>query len=103
MSVQEMAKIIEENGALLRAADKFNNVELIEYCTEYLKRNLSVENVMDILVSAKLTNQKELFDIASLFALENRGKLAPKSEYWKDLEKTNPKLIDDTMMSAMFA
>ena len=76
MSVQEMAKvmrtglckIVEENemnnGALLRAAHKYNNVELIEYCTEYLKRNLSVENANDILVSAHMTDQRDLFKIA---------------------------------------
>ena len=63
MSVQEMAKImrpglckiVEENemnnGALLRAAHKHNIFELKEYCTEYLKHKISLENATDILVS----------------------------------------------------
>ena len=93
-SVQEMAKImrpglckiVEENemnnGALLRAAHKYNNVELMEYCTEYLKRNVSVENAIDILMSAHLTDQKDLFDIALQFAIKNRGKLVMTSGHW---------------------
>ena len=113
MSVQEMAKImrpglckiVEENemnnGALLRAAHKYNNVELIKYCTEYLKRNLSVENAFDILLSAHLTDQKDLFDVVSKFALDNHGKLVMTAS-WEELTKTNPIMACHIMMSALF-
>ena len=111
MSDQEMAKImrpglckiVEENemnnGALLRAAHKHNIVELKKYCSEYLKRNLFVENALDILVSAHLIDQKDLFKIALQFAIKNRGKLV-ETAYWEEL-KTNPTMAID-MMSHFF-
>ena len=113
MSIQEMAKImrpglckiVEENemnnGALLRAAHKYNNVELMEYCTEYLKRNVSVENAMDILVSAHLTDQKDLFDVVSKFALKNSGKLVQTAS-WEELMKINPIMAYHIMKSIVF-
>ena len=100
-----LCKIVEENemnnGALLRAAHKYNNVELMEYCTEYLKRNLFVENAIDILVSAHLTDQKYLFDIASKFFIENHGKLM-KTAFWEELMKSNPTMACHIMVSAAF-
>ena len=49
-------KIVDTN--LLFTADKYNIVGLVEVCNAYLKSNLSVENCLDILLSAHLMNQK---------------------------------------------
>ena len=113
MSVQEMAKImrpglckiVEENemnnGALLRAAHKHNIFELKEYCTEYLKHKISLENATDILVSSHITDRKDLFEIASDFVKfvkfvdqEKSGKLV-KSDLWEELKKTNHTMATD--------
>ena len=79
-------KIVEENemnnGALLRAAHKNKNKKLIKYCIEYLKRNISVENAIDIVVSSHITDQKELFDVASKFVIEQKKKEKQGLENW---------------------
>ena len=88
------------NAALLRSAHKYNILELMEYCTEYLKQNVSVENATDVLVSAHLTDQKDLFDIVSKFVIENYGKLV-KTASWEDFKKTNPTMTADIMCAVL--
>ena len=80
------------NTELLHAAEKYNIPELLEICSDYLKQNLSLTNVLDVLVSAHLTNQKTLFDAASDFTYRNRDNLA-KTTAWEDFKKTNPTLV----------
>ena len=95
--VQESKMI---NTALLRAAHKYNIHELLEYCTEYLKQNVSVENATDVLVSAHLADQKDLFDIVSKFAFENHGKLVNTTS-WEEFKKNNPTMTIDIMSSVL--
>ena len=95
--VQEWEKI---NAALLRAAHKYNIRELLEYCSEYLKQNVSVENATDVLVSAHLADQKDLFDIVSKFAIENHGKLVNTTS-WEEFKKTNPTMAIDIMSAVL--
>ena len=63
------------NTGLLMAADKYMVNDLLDLCVKYLKSNISLENVLDILVTAELTNQKVLFDSASRFVRSNQGNL----------------------------
>ena len=49
------------NTDLLRAADKYETIGLIDMCAKYLESNLSLENALDVLVTAELTNRKGLF------------------------------------------
>ena len=58
---------------------------------------LSCSFSLDVLVSSDLTNQKRLFDAATNFAYENKGLLV-KTESWKELMKTNPKLASKIMI-----
>ena len=60
---------------LLIAADKYMVKSLLDLCVKYLKLNLSLENVLDVLVTAEFLNQKSLFDCASRFIRKNSGKL----------------------------
>ena len=62
--IQDKKKITAD---LLRAAEKYNLVDLVELCVIHLKSSLSLDSVLDVLVVAHLTNQKELFDAASDF------------------------------------
>merc|ERR1739844_324708 len=57
--IQEKKKITAD---LLRAADKYNLADLVEVCVEHLKSSFSMDSVLDVLVVADLTNEKELFD-----------------------------------------
>ena len=52
---------------LLRLAEKYNFVDLMELCTNHLKVNVNIENALDILVAAHQTNQKSLFVTAATF------------------------------------
>ena len=51
-----------------------------------------MDSVLDVLVVADLTNEKELFDAASDFIKKNLGSVV-KTEDWEQLKETNPKLI----------
>ena len=80
------------NTDLLRAADKYNVIHLFGMCVKYLQSNLSLENALDVLVSADLINQKTLFDSASRFVRTNTGCLKKTSAYNEMFEK-DPKFI----------
>jgi speckle-type POZ protein len=88
------------NSDLLILAEKYNIRGLINYCVKYLEENLSLENALDVLVSSHLTNQKRLFDAATKFAIENKGLLV-KTESWKELLETNPKLANKIAMTML--
>ena len=88
------------NAKLLRAAHKYNVPELMEVCTEYLKKNLSFENATDVLVSSHLTDQKNLFEIASDFIRKNVGKLV-KTNAWEEFKKTNPTMAIEIFSSIL--
>jgi len=92
----------EENmdPELLILADKYNVRGLMNYCVEYFEENLSLENALDVLVSAELTGQKSLYDAATQFAIENRRRLT-KTESWKELLETNPKLANTIAMTML--
>ena len=85
---------------LLLLAEKYNVRGLIHYCVKFLEENLLLENALDVLVSSHLTNQKRLFDAAAQFTIENRGLLV-KTEKWKELLKTNPKLASKIMITML--
>ena len=80
------------NTDLLRAADKYEVVGLLDICTQYLESNLSFENALDVLVAAELTNQKALFDSATKFVCKNPGKMNKTGAYKEMLEK-DPRFI----------
>ena len=88
------------NAKLLRAAHKYNVPELLDFCSDYLKNNLSFENATDVLVSAHLTDQKNLFEIASDFINENKGKVV-KTIAWDEFKKTNPTMAIDIISSIL--
>ena len=85
---------------LLILADKYNVRGLMNYCVKYFEENLSLENALDVLVSAELTGQKSLFDAAIQFAIENRERLI-KTESWKELLETNPKIANKILMTIL--
>merc|ERR1712156_860608 len=86
--IQDKKKI---TANLLRAADKYNITELMEFCMEHLKSSLSLDNVLDVLVVAHRINQKEIFDAASDFVYKNKGKVVNTKD-WEQLKETNPTL-----------
>merc|ERR1711874_307091 len=80
------------NADLLILAERYNVRPLTALCVEYLGENLSVENALDVLVSANLTNKKVLFDAAADFVLKNRGNLV-ETDAWNKLSENDPILF----------
>ena len=87
--VKESEKI---NIELLMLADKYNVNDLVDECAKYFESNLSLENALDVLVTAEITNQKNLFEAASRFVCKNIGILRKSSAY-QDLLKNNPSML----------
>ena len=95
----EDAKLVDTN--LMFAAEKYNVPGLLKLCVKHLKASLSMDNVLDILLSAHLIpNQEDLFNTASIFVYENRGKLTKTME-WKEMMETNPKLIANVLSNVL--
>ena len=88
------------NVDLLRLADKYNVTSLVDFCAEHLEENLSLENALDILVTSHQINQKDLFYAATNFAYENMRYLV-KTDSWKKLMETDPKLANDVVMKML--
>ena len=80
------------NTDLLMVADKYMVNGLLYLCVNHLVSNLSLENVLDVLVKAELTNQKFLFDSASRFVRTNSGKLK-KSRAYNEMFEKDPRFI----------
>ena len=80
------------NLTLLIAADKYIVQDLLDECAMYFKSKLSLQNALDVLVAAEITNQKDLFEAASKFVRKNIGSLQKGSAY-EEMLKNNPTLI----------
>ena len=78
------------------AADKYNVCGLLDECSKYFEANLSLQNALDVLVTAEFTNQKNLFEAASRFVGKNIGSLKKSSAY-EDLLKKNPTIIANVL------
>ena len=86
------------NLDLLVAADKYMVIGLLDECIKYFKSNLSDQNALDVLVTAEVTNQKDLFEAASRFVgKKNLGSLN-KSSTFREMAKYNP-----TMFTRVFS
>ena len=94
----EDTKLVDTN--LLFAAEKYNIPGLLKLCVNHLKASLSMDNVLDILLCAHLTNQVDLFNTASNFVNKNKGKLTKTME-WKEIMETNPKLIANVLSNVL--
>ena len=93
--VDDVKKI---NLDLLVAADKYMVSGLLGECVKYFKSNLSDQNALDVLVTAEVTNQKDLFEAASRFVgKKNLGSLN-KSNAFREMTKNNP-----TMFTRVFS
>merc|ERR1719369_2319195 len=82
-------KVLDEkmiNADLLILADRYNIQPLKASCVEYLSQNLSLENAVDVLVSAHLTNQETLFNMAKNFVWDNK-KIQSSSTAGKNCRK----------------
>ena len=84
------------NTDLLLAADKYIVKSLLDKCARYFELNLSLENALDVLVTAEITNQKDLFEAASRFVCKNIGMLKKSNAYEELLEK-NPTMIANVL------
>ena len=86
------------NLDLLVAADKYMVSGLLGECVEYFKSNLSDQNALDVLFTAEITNQKDLFEAVSRFV----GKKKPwKFEQEQELSR-NSKVQSNNVYQGFF-
>merc|ERR1719266_2928780 len=89
-------------GSLLMAAEKYEVLDLVSYCVKTLKENLNEENVIDVMISAHLVNQKTLFYRASQYIFKNSLKeKIKKTDQFKDFQKMYPAQALEMLTSAM--
>ena len=56
-----------------------------------MKANLTLQNVLDVMIVAYQINQKSLLKDAFQFTQKNKGIM--KNEKWKQMERNHPDLI----------
>ena len=69
-------------------------------CSEHLSANLTLENALEVMIVAYLTDQKDLLDSAFKFVLLNKGKLI-KTDSWDEMVKNYPDLIGKAFSQSM--
>ena len=87
------------SGELMMAADKYNISALYKFCVYYFKNNLTEENVVDVMGSAYLKNEHELFEKACKLFFKNKPFLG--KEAWQDMIKNNPDYVIE-ILKALF-
>ena len=93
---QEVKDVSLINTDLLLVAEKYNISSLLKMCSGHLQCSLSPNNALDVLLSAHLTNQEDLFNAASKFVYKNKGQLA-KTTVWTGMKETNPVIINNIL------
>ena len=88
---------------LLMAADKYDIPDLVKICINFMKENLNDQNVVKIMTSAYLTNQKELFRMACKFVFKRGADdQFVQIEAWKEFKKKDHMLATKMLEEAMF-
>ena len=88
---------------LLLAADKYNIPDLTAICVNYLKENLSKDNVVDIMKKSYMINQHDLFDVARKFVqnCKNNGEVVEMGAF-DEMKKIHPNLALEMLTEALF-
>ena len=88
------------NCDLLKAANKYLMEGLKNICSAHLSANLTLENALEVMIVAYLTDQKDLLDSAFKFSLLNKGRLI-KTDSWEEMVKNYPDLIGKAFSQSM--
>ena len=89
------------NVDLLKAADYYDIQGLVAICTSYFQNNLTVENALEIMTAAALTNSKPLLAAAIKFAMKHRGFLN-KTSGWDEVKKNYPEITSQVLDEILF-
>ena len=74
---------------------------LVAICTSYFQNNLTVENALEIMTAAALTNSKPLLAAAIKFAMKHRGFLN-KTSGWDEVKKNYPEITSQVLDEILF-
>ncbi|GBM11953.1 Speckle-type POZ protein [Araneus ventricosus] len=86
-----------ENASFLyAAADKYAILSLKDFCSSYIKDNLSLSNACEVLLLSDFHGDSDLKSIVQKYILQH-GKQITNSEEWKALMQTNAKLAAETL------
>ena len=81
-------------GELIVAASRYGIQDLKKICAKEMRKNLTVDNAVELLILSDLHQANELKEGAMLFINKNAPAVMKKPS-WIDLKKTNPNLIVD--------
>ena len=76
-----------------KAAEKYQVKNLFELSIHYFEDNLTVFNVLEILVASVLVDCQPLYNKASRFAIRNNGRLVKSGPKWIEFKNTHPSIV----------
>jgi len=93
----------EMSGSLLAAAEKHKLTFLFNVCERYLMENLSLENVVEVLISTHSINKKDMFHLACKFIFENHlNDKIVKTEEWYNFQENHPTQALELLTDVIF-
>lgn len=82
---------------LYRTSNKYNVNELKTFCTKYMMQNITLENVLDVVILADVYDETKLFSVAQEFFNENFKQIVNSCE-WESLLKINHTLANKLLV-----
>jgi len=97
-----LTDLAEKSDLLLSAADKYDIKDLKDICCQHLSSNLSVEQVVDVLVLSDLHKATDLKQLAIQFLLQHKEEVFAQPD-WKSKLKGHPDLLLEVLESSVEA
>lgn len=82
---------------LYKTADKYDVQELKNFCVQYMKKNLKVENICDVISLADLNEETELLAAAYVYFNKNLNEIFVTAE-WKAFLKNSLNLANKVLI-----
>jgi len=95
-----LTDLAEKSDLLLSAADKYDIKDLKDICCQCLSANLSVDQVVDVLVLSDLHKATELKNTAIQFLLQHKEEVFAQPD-WKSKLKGHPDLLLEVLESSV--
>jgi len=92
--------IADKSDLLLSAADKYDIKDLKDLCCQQLSSNLSVDQVVDVLVLSDLHKATELKQLSIQFLLQHKEEVFNQPD-WKSKLKCHPELLLEVLESSV--
>lgn len=93
--------ISQENVfSLFNSANKYETVDLRAKCTEYMKKNLSVDTFCDTIILALRHSETDLLKLATDYFIKNASKIIITPQ-WQSFLAENPTESNDLLVKLL--